>query len=146
MIAKIEREEAQPTAVLLGRLSGALGVPLSELVARAERGRNPVARAGEQPVWVDPATGYRRRALSPGPRDRLELLEIDLPASAVVGYPPQASLAAAQQVWVLDGELRVRDGDAEHVLATGDCVALASGSAREYSTRSGCRYLVALAR
>ena len=58
----------------------------------------------------------------------------------------RASLAAAQQVWVLDGELRVRDGDAEHVLAAGDCIALMSGSAREYGTRSGCRYLVALAR
>jgi transcriptional regulator with XRE-family HTH domain len=146
MIAKIEREDAQPTAVLLGRVSGALGVSLSELVARAERGRDPVARAAEQPVWVDPATGYRRRALSPEPRDRLELLDIDLPAGAVVGYPPQASLAAAQQVWVLDGELRVREGDAEHVLGAGDCLALTAGSAREYSTQLGCRYLVALAR
>ena len=36
MIGKIERGEAQPTAVLLGRLSGALGMTLSELVARAE--------------------------------------------------------------------------------------------------------------
>ena len=36
MIAKIERAEAQPTAALLGRLSGALGLTLSELIARAE--------------------------------------------------------------------------------------------------------------
>src|SRR4051812_28665105 len=36
MIAKIEREEAQPTAALLGRLSAALGMTLSELIARAE--------------------------------------------------------------------------------------------------------------
>src|SRR5262249_24544852 len=34
MIAKIERGDAQPTAVLLGRLSAALGMTLSELVAR----------------------------------------------------------------------------------------------------------------
>jgi transcriptional regulator with XRE-family HTH domain len=39
MIAKIERAEAQPTAALLGRLSGALGLTLSELIARAEHGR-----------------------------------------------------------------------------------------------------------
>jgi transcriptional regulator with XRE-family HTH domain len=51
MIAKIERDEAQPTAALLGRLSGALGMTLSELVARAEGVEARVARAETQPVW-----------------------------------------------------------------------------------------------
>ena len=36
MIAKVERGDAQPTAVLLARLANALGMTLSELVARAE--------------------------------------------------------------------------------------------------------------
>src|SRR3954470_9012426 len=65
MIAKVERAEAQPTAALLGRLSAALGLTLSELVARAEHGERRLARAAEQPAWTDPETGYRRRALSP---------------------------------------------------------------------------------
>lgn len=146
MIAKVERAEAQPTAVLLGRLSGALGLALSALVARAERGDAPVARAAEQPLWVDPATGYRRRVLSPRPGGRLELLEIELPAGAAVGYPSQAALAGDQQIWVLEGELRVREDDREHRLAPGDCLALAPGTAREYRTEAGCRYLVAYAR
>ena len=37
MIGKIERGEAQPTAVLLGRLSGALGMTLSELAAQLDQ-------------------------------------------------------------------------------------------------------------
>src|SRR3954449_9626654 len=65
MIAKVERAEAQPTAALLGRLSAALGLTLSERVARAERSDRRLARAAEQPVWTDPETGYSRRALSP---------------------------------------------------------------------------------
>jgi transcriptional regulator with XRE-family HTH domain len=146
MIAKIEREEAQPTAALLGRLSGGLGISLSALVARAERPGSPIARADEQPVWVDPATGYRRRAVSPQPRERLELVEVELPAGTAIGYPPEASLAAHQQVWVLSGDLRVRENETEHQLAAGDCVALAPASAREYATTGGSRYLVALAR
>jgi transcriptional regulator with XRE-family HTH domain len=146
MIAKIEREEAQPTAVLLGRLSGALGTSLSALVARAERTGRQVARSGDQPVWVDPVTGYRRRVLSPEPNGRLELIEVELPAGAVIGYPREASLAARQQVWIIDGELRVLEDGVEHQLKTGDCLSLAPGTAREYGTRSGCRYLVVLAR
>src|SRR6266545_3641170 len=49
MIGKIERGEAQPTAALLGRLSAALGMTLSELVARARhRLPSPCAVAGHR--------------------------------------------------------------------------------------------------
>jgi transcriptional regulator with XRE-family HTH domain len=146
MIAKIERGEAQPTAVLLGRLSGALGISLSMLVARAEQGDSPLAPRDEQSVWVDPATGYVRRRLSPSPAGRLELVEIELPPRVSVGYPREAALGADQQLWLLEGELLVREEGVEHRLSPGDCLALAPGMAREYRTEQGCRYLVAYAR
>src|SRR5882757_2868970 len=63
MVGKIERGEVQPTAALLARLSGALGMTLSELVARAEGDHRLLARFAEQSVWVDPDSGYRRRAV-----------------------------------------------------------------------------------
>src|SRR5690242_20447124 len=59
MISKIERGEASPTAALLGRLSGAFGLTLSTLLARAEgdaSGIGRVLRASAQPLWRDPAT------------------------------------------------------------------------------------------
>jgi transcriptional regulator with XRE-family HTH domain len=146
MIARIEREEAQPTAALLGRLSGGLGISLSALVARVERPGSPIARRSDQPVWVDPATGYHRRALSPQPHGRLELVEIELPPNTVVGYPPEAALHRHQQIWMLDGELCVCQDGGEHRLAAGDCLALTPDTAREYRTGDGCRYLVAYAR
>ncbi len=146
MIAKIEGEQAQPTAALLGRLSGALGTSLSSLVARAEHRGSSLSRKGDQPVWIDPATGYRRHVLSPHPAGRLELVEIELPPQTVVGYPPEASLEPHQQVWVLEGELRLVENGVEQRLAVGDCLALAPGTTREYRTVPGCRYLLAYAR
>src|ERR1700712_2155847 len=82
MIAKVERAEAQPTAALLGRLSAALGLSLSELIARAEHQDERLARAEDQPTWTDPETGYTRRALSPVSGGPLELVEVELPPNA----------------------------------------------------------------
>ena len=146
MIAKVERGRAQPTAALLCRLAGAFGMTLSQLVARAEREDAALARAGEQPVWIDPATGYRRRALSPTPGGPIELVEVELPAGAVIGFPADAYLHHHHQVWVLDGELLLRDGDVDRQLLAGDCVAFSTPADREYRTDDGCRYLVAVAR
>src|SRR5215475_2413380 len=58
MISKIERGEASPTASLLGRLSGAFGLTMSTLLARAEHAGGRLSRAAEQPRWQDPATSY----------------------------------------------------------------------------------------
>jgi transcriptional regulator with XRE-family HTH domain len=148
MIGKIERGEAQPTAVLLGRLSGALGMTLSELVARAERDDQRLARAADQPTWTDPATGYQRRAVSPSTGGPLELIEVELPAGAEVSFPADTYVFVHHQIWVLEGRLRFREGEVEHELETGDCLQLGPPVPCTYINPTGkpCRYLVALAR
>jgi transcriptional regulator with XRE-family HTH domain len=147
MIGKIERGEAQPTAVLLGRLSGALGMTLSELVARAEDGSGDLLRrAADQPIWTDPATGYRRRAVSPATDGPLELVEVELPPGASVSYPADAYIFKYQQIWVLSGHLRFHEGPAIHDLSPGDCLQLGPPTATTFENPSTtpCRYLVAL--
>ena len=148
MIGKIERGAAQPTAVLLARLASALGLTLSELVARAEDGGGRLLRVADQPTWTDPASGYRRRAVSPASGRPLELVEIELPAGARVAFPPDAYALVHQQVWVLDGHLRLHEGDAVHELDPGDCLQLGPPAPRAYvnPTERPCRYLVALTR
>jgi transcriptional regulator with XRE-family HTH domain len=149
MIAKIERAEAQPTAALLGRLSGALGMTLSELIARAEHADRRVARAADQPTWTDPESGYRRRAISPAAGGPLELVEVQLPAGAEVSYPADTYVFIHQQIWVLEGTLRFREGhDAEHELGPGDCLQLGAPANCTFANpgRGACRYLVALTR
>jgi transcriptional regulator with XRE-family HTH domain len=146
MIGKIERGEAQPTAVLLGRLSAALGMTLSELVARAEGNR--LVRAQDQPLWTDPETGYRRRAISPSTGGPLELVEVELPPGTEISYPADAYSFKHQQIWMLDGHLRFHEGETVHELGTGDCLQLGPPSPTKFvnPTDEPCRYLVALAR
>jgi transcriptional regulator with XRE-family HTH domain len=149
MIGKIERGTAQPTAALLGRLAGALGMTLSELVARAED--DPPARLhrrADQPVWTDPGTGYRRRAVSATPGGASELVEVELPAGAEVGFPPDTYTFALHQIWLLAGRLRFHEGDDVHELAPGDCLQLGPPAPCRYANPGPepCRYLVVLTR
>ena len=65
MIHKIERGESSPTATLLGRLSGAFGISMSMLMARAEMQEGKLLRFADQPVWHDPQSHYLRRHVSP---------------------------------------------------------------------------------
>src|SRR5689334_23718579 len=80
MISKIERGESSPTAMLLGRLSGAFGLTLSSMLARAELQAGRVLRAADQPQWKDPETGYVRRHVSPASDLPVELVQVELPA------------------------------------------------------------------
>ncbi|MEV4753605.1 helix-turn-helix domain-containing protein [Micromonospora sp. NPDC049559] len=148
MISKIERAEVQPTAALLARLSAALGLTLSELIARAETGQPRLARAAEQPIWTDPETGYRRRAVSPPGDGPLELVEVVLPPGARVDVAAGTYAFISQQIWVLDGQLRFHEGDAVHELEAGDCLQLGPPAPCSFVNATGrdCRYLVALAK
>lgn len=146
MIGRIEAATAQPTAALLARLSGALSLTLSELVARAEDTAERVARRGAQPTWTDPDTGYIRRAVSPPAGAPLELVEVSLPPGARVDAVAESYAFIHQQIWVLDGHLRFHEGDEVHELDAGDCLQLGSPAPCAFvnPTDAPVRYLVAL--
>lgn len=146
MINKIERGEAQPTAALLNRLSGALGMTLSELIARAEGADRRLVRATDQTVWTDPETGYRRRLVSPTAGAPLELVEVELPPGARIFSPAEAYTFIHQQIWMLRGHLRFREGDIEHDLYAGDCLQLGPPTPCWFINpgTEPCGYLVAL--
>lgn len=158
MISKVERGEASPTAALLGRLSGALGRTLSELLASAEgdaAGAGAgggagarLARRQDQPLWQDPESRYRRRAVSP-PGSGVQVVEVSLPRGGSVSYPADAYTFIEQQVWVLAGTLTFTEGDVEHVLHEGDCLRLADApQACTFAnrSRSTARYAVIVTR
>ena len=148
MISKVERGEASPTASLLGRLSGAFGLTLSTLLVRAERGEGRLVREPDQPVWHDPATGYRRRQVFARPDLPLEMTEVELPAGAVVAFPAASYAFMRQVIWMLEGRLVFQEGDQRHDLGPGDCLEL--GPPRDCAFRNEgrrpCRYLVAVLR
>jgi transcriptional regulator with XRE-family HTH domain len=152
MISKVERAEASPTAALLGRLSGAFGLTVSALLARAEgdaSGAGRIMRGNAQPVWRDPATGYLRRAVSP-PGAEPELVHVELPPNARVAYPAAAyTHLHGQSIWLLGGEMQFREGAVEHHLAAGDCLTLGPPVDCEFHNPSDTTpsiYLVAVSR
>jgi quercetin dioxygenase-like cupin family protein len=98
-------------------------------------------------VWIDPETGYRRRAVSPV-GGLLELVEVELPPGAHVSFPASSYTFVHHQIWVLAGQLRFHEGETVHDLSPGDCLQLGPPTQCAYQnrTRRPCRYLVALTR
>jgi transcriptional regulator with XRE-family HTH domain len=148
MISKIERGEASPTATLLGRLSGAFGLTLSTLLARAEQSGSRLLRAADQPQWQDPASGYLRRQVSPRSDLPLELVRVELPPGASVSFPASSYTFIRQLMWVLKGKLTFIEGDAVHEMEPGDCLVLGPPADCTFKTRGRelCVYLVAVMR
>lgn len=83
MIHKIERGESSPTASMLGRLSGAFGISMSTLIARAEMQEGKLLRLANQPVWHDPQSHYLRRHVSPRSDLPIDLVQVELPGAAI---------------------------------------------------------------
>jgi transcriptional regulator with XRE-family HTH domain len=148
MLSKIERGEASPTAALLGRISGALGLTLSALLARAEESGSGLTKAEDQPVWQDPATDYRRRQVFAAADMPLELTEVELPPGAAVTFPASAYAFIRQVIWMLEGHLTFVEGSRIHELDPGDSLRL--GPPSECTFKNGservCRYLVVVLR
>jgi transcriptional regulator with XRE-family HTH domain len=151
MINKVERGESSPTAALLGRLSGALGLTMSTLLARAEAaGGGRLVRKADQALWQDPATGYVRRQIAPaaGSDLPLDLVHVELPAGASVAFPAAAFTFVRQIVVVLRGRLTFLEGEAVHQLLEGDCLELGPPADCTFRNDSGrtCTYLVGVIR
>jgi transcriptional regulator with XRE-family HTH domain len=148
MISKVERAEASPRAVLLGKLSGAFGLRLSALLARAEQAPARLSRRAEQPQWTDPETHYRRRVVSPATGGPLEIVEVELPPGASVTFPATAYTFRYHQILVLAGTLTLIEGDVEHTLGKGDCLELGPPAPVTYAngTARACTYHVNLVR
>jgi transcriptional regulator with XRE-family HTH domain len=153
MISLIERGESSPTAVVLEKLAGGLGVTLASLFdAPASTAQAPVgsvARRADQPQWRDPASGYVRRNVSPpGVHQPMQIVEVQFPAGAHVAFENVGRDARVhQQVWVLEGTMDVTLGEERHRLREGDCLAMQLDRPTMFHnpTREPARYAVVLA-
>jgi transcriptional regulator with XRE-family HTH domain len=133
MINRVERGVSSPTATILGRLSGAFGLTISQLLDEAldhevPRGTDPdeargVQRGATADSWTDPDTGYRRRPVSSAsfPAD---VTEVRLPAGREVAYPASAYAFLRHCIWVVDGVLEVVVGGEPTRLGAGDRIEL----------------------
>lgn len=149
MISKIERGEASPTAVMLGRLSGALSMTISALLSHEQPlDQKRLHHPAEQAIWVDPQTGYLRRQVFAGRDIPIEMTEVVLPAKSQVDMPASSFAFIKQVIWVLDGVMMFHEGDHIHRLETGSCLELGPPTDCRFENASDdeCRYLVTLLR
>jgi transcriptional regulator with XRE-family HTH domain len=123
MLSRIERGESSPTAQLLNKICGGLGVTLSVLFAATESPVSPLSRRLDQRTWRDPATHYLRRHVSPpGTGSPVDIVEVEFPPGGSVGFDSQRLIGSDQHIWVLDGTLELELGEDAYRLEAGDCL------------------------
>ncbi|MBY0239817.1 MAG: XRE family transcriptional regulator [Burkholderiaceae bacterium] len=126
MLSLIERGESSPTAVVLEKLAGGLGVALASLFDPPEPAAGPVSRLASQVAWRDPHSGYVRRNVSPAiAASPAQIVDVSFPPHARVAYEsgPRPSLVH-QFVWMLEGVMEITHGDQLYTLQAGDCLAM----------------------
>jgi transcriptional regulator with XRE-family HTH domain len=147
MISLVERGESSPTALVLEKLAAGLGVTLASLFDAPVPG--PGAPRGDQPEWQDPASGYRRRNVSPpGASQPMQIVEVHFPPGRRVAFETGArDVRVHQQVWVLDGAIDITLGAERHRLRQGDCLAMELDRLTMFHnpTRKTARYAVVIA-
>jgi transcriptional regulator with XRE-family HTH domain len=149
MLSRIERGESSPTAQLLNKVCGGLGVMLSSLFAETERPASPLSRRVDQPIWRDPASGYTRRNISPaGANSPVDIVEIEFPPGESVAFDNDRVAAKDQHIWALDGALELELGGESFRLETGDCFFMRFGEPIRFRNPSKrpIRYAVIVSR
>ncbi len=152
MISLIERGESSPTAVVLEKLAAGLGVTLASLFdvrgTDVEAVAEPIARRTDQVEWQDPASGYRRRNVSPTTgAEPVQIVDVHFPAGARVAFDVGIrEIRVSQQVWILEGAMDVTVGEDRHRLREGDCLAMRLDRPILFHnpTRKPARYAVVL--
>ncbi|MEO8016635.1 MAG: XRE family transcriptional regulator [Pseudomonadota bacterium] len=148
MLSLVERGETSPTAVVLEKISAALGITLAALFDDAGARASPVSHAADRSLWKDPQSGYTRRNISPANfPSPIRIVEVAFPAGAKVSYESGTrESTVAQQIWVRDGVIEVTVGKTTHKLAKDDCLAMQLDAPVTFRnrTRKAAHYVVVL--
>lgn len=147
MLSRIERGESSPTAQLMNKVCGGLGITLSTLLAETAAPASPLARREAQPIWRDPATRYLRRNVSPA-GSAIDIIEVEFPPRRSVAFDNMRMPGVEQQVWVLEGTLEMEVGGETFRLEQGDCLRMQLNQPIQFRnpTRRQARYAVILDR
>lgn len=147
-ISKIERGDSSPTAAVLVRLASAFELTLAGLLTLAESQGGRLVRAGEQPQWADPATGYVRRQVFGRPDHPVEIVEVTMPPGKSVTLPASSYARIRQVVQAIEGRLTLTEGGERHVLEEGDALGFGPPGQVVFAneTATPVRYRVVLSR
>jgi transcriptional regulator with XRE-family HTH domain len=122
-LSRLENADVSPTASVLGKLCAAYGMTMSRLIRMVEESYAPVIRRGQQMLWIDPESGYRRHSISP-PAQSLagEVLHCELPPHTRIDYEDAPRPGLEHHLVLVDGQLDMTIGSDHYALDTGDCL------------------------
>lgn len=148
-LSRIERAETSPTASLLNKLCRAYSLTMSRLLSEAENPEPLQLSRQQQSVWLDNASGFSRRSISPPASGfRAELVEGELRGGARIEYdtPPVADME--QHLWMLAGVLELSMDGQQWRLEAGDSLRfhLRGHSAFYAPEADGAHYLLVVSR
>ncbi len=121
MLSQIEREKANPTIAITWRLANALGVPIGELLASAQRHIETIRllESHETPTLPGPHAGYVLRILGPMElAGKYEWYELTLaPGGELVSQPHDPG--TVEHLTLLHGAIEIEVGAAEKKVKLG---------------------------
>jgi transcriptional regulator with XRE-family HTH domain len=147
-LSRLENAEVSPTATVLGKLAAAHGLTISRLMHLVEDDFAPLVPRDAQPVWRDPATGFKRRSVSPPARTlAAEVLECTLEPGTRITYdePPRRGLE--HHLLLTEGRLDITVDGRAHALRPGDCLRYQLFGASTFATPpdAGAKYILVVA-
>lgn len=153
MVHKLETGKSSPTAALLGKLSGAFGLTVSQLLNSSDSlEKASFVRKADRRVWQDPETGYLREQVVGGAKagegNGIDIVRVTLPPGQTVDYPSESFRFIRQSVLVEKGNLQFREGKKNYDMMPGDCLSLGAPEDCQFhnSTSEPCTYLVVVYR
>jgi transcriptional regulator with XRE-family HTH domain len=144
-LSRMENGDVSPTASVLGKLCAVYGLTMSRLMRMVEDEFIPLVKRADQPVWTDPAGGFRRRSVSP-PAHALagEVIECELDPATHIRYdkPPRPGLE--HHLHLTEGRLDITVDGVAYQLQPGDCLRYQLSGASAFSTPpdTGAKYFV----
>jgi len=146
-ISKIERGDSSATAPVLGKLAEALDLSISQLVGGPRSEPVLFIPRDRQPVFVEEATGFERRSLSPMYLGRgIDFVMNRLPPKAKTGPFPSHRQGVEEHLYVTKGRLKVTLDGEDHVLETGDFLFYRGDLNHTFEnlTNSVCEYFIVI--
>ena len=131
MVSQIESGRLTPSLHTLGKLAGALGVPIGSLFEPAPNGRLHVTRAGEYPVVSFDGNPERWQVLGAGLfQGKIRAVVSTLPARSRGMKTDKVRIEPGQMklFYVLEGRVTLHYGGEAHQLAAGDSAYLDGGT------------------
>ncbi len=145
-LSRIENGEVSPTADTLAKLSTALRLPISQLIAPLESRFQAFVPRAAQPLYHDDTHGFHRRNVSPPNTDlQIELVEATLEPEVTISYDHPSVPGHEHHFVLLDGALHITVDSQTHSLCPGDCLRYRLNGVSEFRAGpDGARYLLAL--